>query len=91
MPEHIVILLHSAQGVSDVRQNLIGLPSWAVLEPQFRGLPPTKAGEQAVISEMRRTMRFACPTDVDLDAIVRTLQEDPLVEYIYREPPAEPA
>ena len=92
MPEHIVIVLRSAQSPDEARLQLVGvLPSWAVLEPQFHDLPPPKIGEPPVITEMRRMMRFACPPSVDIEALVRSLQADPQVEYVYREPPAEPA
>ena len=91
MVEHIVIGLRSGQSLSEARKKLKELPQWAVLEPQFHGLPTLQAGEQAILSEMRRTLRFACPPEVDIEELVRRLRDNHLVEFAYRKPPAEPA
>lgn len=91
MPNHIVISLRAGKNVSEAHQHLQTLLPGYTLEPQFGGLPPEQGGEQAVLSEMRRTMRAVCPSGVDIDALVRSLQADPVVEYAYYEPQAEPA
>ena len=91
MAEHIVIVLHPNQNVSEARRHLQVVLHGVRLELQFHALPPAQAGEAAVLSEMRRTMRFVCPTGVDTDALVRRLQADPLVEHVYHERQAEPA
>lgn len=89
--QHIVIVVRSPLSATEARRHLKALPPWAVVEPQFRSLPPARPGEQPVLSEMRRTLRFACPPDVDIDSIVDSLEADPLVECVYHEPVAEPA
>ncbi len=91
MPNHIVISLRAGKNVSEAHRHLQTLLPGCTLEPQFRGLPPEQGGEQAVLSGMRRTMRAVCPSGVDIDALVRSLQADPVVEYAYYEPQAEPA
>lgn len=91
MPEHIVIILHPSQNVREAHRHLQAVLPGVRLEPQFRGLPSEQSGEAAVLSEMRRTMRFVCPPGVDIDALVRRLRADPLVEHVYHERQAEPA
>jgi hypothetical protein len=91
MAEHIVIVLRANQHGRDARQTLQTLLPWAWVEPQFRGLPPVKTGEQAVLSEMRRTWRLVSPSETDIEELVQRLQADPSVEAAYREASAAPA
>jgi hypothetical protein len=91
MSKHIVISLRPGKNVSEAHRHLQTLLPGCTLEPQFRGLPPEQGGEQAVLSEMRRTMRAVCPSGMDINALVGRLQADPVVEYAYYEPQAEPA
>jgi hypothetical protein len=91
MSDHIVIVLHPKQNVNEAYRHLQAILPGARLEPQFRGLPPEDSNEGAVLSEMRRMMRFVCPSDVDINALVQKIQVDPLVEEVYHERPAEPA
>ena len=89
--EQIVIIVRSPLSATEARRHLKALPPWAALESQFHSLPPARPGEQPVLSEMRRTLRFVCPPDMDINSVIQRLKADPLVETAYREPAAEPA
>jgi len=91
MPDHIVMVLRAERSPAEAREALKALPAWAMVEPQFTGLAARRPDEHRTISQMRRTMRVRCPVGVDIDELIRALNADPLVESVYREPPAEPA
>ena len=90
MSEHIVVILDPTQDMNETYWRLRATFPGLVLEPQFHTLPP-EADKAAILSEMRRTVRFNVPSGKHASALVHALQADPGVEYAYLVPASEPA